>query len=53
VVKDRLFMDNIGKRGWKNFWHVFKCSSDMLGGAKEIMKSLRKTGFWELANTSN
>jgi len=28
------------------FWH-------MLWGDKEIMKSLRKAGFWELPNTSN
>jgi hypothetical protein len=25
----------------------------MLGGAKEIMKSLRKAGFWDLPNTNN
>jgi hypothetical protein len=24
VVKDRLIMDSIGKRGWKHFRHYFK-----------------------------
>jgi len=29
MVKDRLFMDNIGKCGWKSFWHVLKFCSDI------------------------
>lgn len=54
MVKDRLFMDDIGKRGWKNVWHVFKCCSDIcLEGLRNFMKSLKKAGFWELQNTSN